>query len=88
MATHRIAYMRFAGKWAEFWFDNDSYVFRPTRSFDQCCKAYMFNELLVDGLEEYTLNFGCRGLKLTWPEGSDRPTLLTLPGGGIPKASN
>lgn len=72
--TYTIQKINYSGKWVEFWFyeSNNS---DPSRSFDQCCKNYMFGKCIKDAeLEDQVFYEGINSLigeKIIWL--GDRP---------------
>jgi len=76
--NYQIARVRCSGKWMEFWFvGGTAWSDEVDSRYDECCKFYMLWELVEKAeLEDYVLNHGYVGLMVTWPAGSDRPTVL------------
>lgn len=65
-----IKKIKTAGKWMEFWFSSNE-------KWDECCKQYiLYGVIDKAGLDEHVLNNGFIGLIVTWPTGSDKPTII------------
>lgn len=75
---YAIKSIKTSGKWVEFWFEGEPP--RENGGWHQCCKQYMLYEVVENaGLNDHVLNHGFKGLVVTWPEGSDRPTAICNP---------
>lgn len=75
---HRIARVRFTGKWVEVWF-GDEYV--EGSEYSASCKDYMLEAAVEEAdLWDRVNNHGYVGLWITWDDGEREPTGIEAEG--------
>lgn len=73
---HRIAQVKFVGKWVEVWF-GDKYV--EGSGYSKCCKGYMLVDLVEQAdLEHRVMNHGYVGLWITGLTHTGNPTKIEV----------
>ena len=61
-----IKEINISGKWVDFWFEEGRFDSENGTSFDQCCKRYMFDDIIKPELLSEIYTNGLKGYKMEW----------------------